>query len=377
MNIKRRLAIPPLAFAPPQSAGHPLEIAQFQAWRLKEPVSGRKYTVVELESRGGETGYGEGGPVPAAEIVEARAAILGRRATESEFVRAHLAGIPAMEAAVGNAMLDLLSKSRKVPIYQFLGGPTRFKARLLARLESTDEASAPAPLERAKRQGFRAFTMPALQRDAMIPLQEYVDRVRARVARMQSMGGAGAEWVLDGAAAMTPGDAATVAKALEKVHLIWFDEPTGVLTTDGLAKITDESVMPIGLGRNIHDISAFQDLLRHCTVNVLRPGLGLNSLTKIKRIAALAETHYVAVAPYHEGGPIGAMAGVHLAAALANSYAVDVPVPAADRDAAMRAELTSGNKEAAENGFAVLMNRPGLGFEVNRKALDAYSEERI
>jgi galactonate dehydratase len=375
--MKRRLAIPPLAFAPPQSAGHPLEIAQFQAWRLKEPVSGRRYTVVELQSRSGETGYGEGGPVPAAEIVEARAAIQGRRVTESEFVRARLAGIPAMEAAVGNAMLDLLSKSRKVPIYQFLGGPTRFKARLLARLESSDEASAAAPLERAKRQGFRAFTVPALQRDAMIPLQEYVDRVRARVAKMQSMGGAAAEWVLDGAAAMTPGDAATVAKALEKVHLIWFDEPTGVLTTDGLAKITDESVMPIGLGRKIHDIPAFQNLLRRASVNVLRPGLGLNSLTKIKRIAALAETHYVAVAPYHEGGPIGAMAGVHLAAALANSYAVDVPVPAADRDAVMRAELTSGNKEVADNGFAALMNRPGLGFEVNRKALDAYSEERI
>ena len=375
--MKRRLVIPPLAFAPPQSAGHPLEIAQFQAWRLKEPVSGRRYTVVELQSRSGETGYGEGGPVPAAEIVEARAAIQGRRVTESEFVRARLAGIPAMEAAVGNAMLDLLSKSRKVPIYQFLGGPTRFKARLLARLEGTDEASAAAPLERAKRQGFRAFTIPALQRDAMIPLQEYVDRVRARVAKMQSMGGADAEWVLDGAAAMTPGDAATVAKALEKVHLIWFDEPTGVLTTDGLAKITDESVMPIGLGRKIHDIPAFQSLLRQASVNVLRPGLGLNSLTKIKRIAALAETHYVAVAPYHEGGPIGAMAGVHLAAALANSYAVDVPAPAADRDAAMRAELTSGNKETAEIGFAALMNRPGLGFEVNRKALDTYSEERI
>jgi L-alanine-DL-glutamate epimerase-like enolase superfamily enzyme len=43
----------------------------------------------------------------------------------------------------------------------------------------------------------------------------------------------------------------------------------------------------------------------------------------------------------------------------------------------MRAELTSGNKEVAENGFAALMNRPGLGFEVNRKALDTYSEERI
>src|SRR5262249_3790611 len=155
---------------------------------------------------------------------------------------------------------------------------------------------------------------PVLQRDEMIPLHEYVNRVRSRIAKMQELGGAGAEWVLDGGGAMTPGDAATIASALERTHPIWFDEPTGVLTTDGLAKITDESVMPIGLGRNIHDFGSFQSLLRHGHVNVVRPNLGLNSLPKIRRIAALAETHYVAVSLYHDGGPIGALAGIHLAA---------------------------------------------------------------
>ena len=366
-----------MAFAPQQSISHPLAIVAFRAWRLREPVSGRRYTVVKLQSQSGETGYGEGGPVPAGEIVEARTAAIGRRANESEFIRQRLAGIPSMEAAVSNAMLDLLSKSKKVPIYQFLGGPTRFKARLLAQLEGTDEASTAAPLERARRHGFQVFTIPVLQRDGMIRLQYYVDAVRKQVAGMQAKGGAGSEWVLDGAAGLTPGDAATVAKALEKTHLIWFDEPTSVLTIDGLAKIIDESVMPIGLGRKVTDIAIFQNLLRFGSVNVLRPSLGMNSLTKIKRIAAIAETHYVAVAPYHSGGPIGTLAGIHLAAALPNSFIQEVPMPASDRDAAMRAELTSGNKEVGDKGFAALLNRPGLGFEVNEKALDAYSEERV
>ena len=375
--MRRKLPDWGMAFAPPQNTAHPMAIAQFRAWRLKEPVSGRRYTVVKLQSQSGDTGYGEGGPAAAAEIVEARAAVMGRRASESEFIRARLTALPAMEAAVGNAMLDLVSKSRKVPIYQYLGGPTRFKARLLAQLEGTDEVAIAAPLERAKRQGFQAFTMPALQRDAMIPLQEYVDRVRKRVNGILPKGGADAEWVLDGAASMLPGDAASVAKALEKTHLMWFDEPTNVLTTEGLAKITDESVMPIGLGRRITDIAIFQNLLRYGSVNVLRPSLGLNSLTKIKRMAAIAETHYVAVAPYHGGGPIGTLAGIHLNAALPNSFIQEVPMPSSDRDAAMRAELTSGNKETGDKGFAALMNRPGLGFEVNEKALDSYSEERI
>jgi galactonate dehydratase len=372
--MRRKLPDLGLAFAPPQNTNHPLSIAQVRAWRLKEPVSGRRYTVIKLQTQSGEPGYGEGGPATAAEITEAKTAVTGRRATESEFVRARLKTIPAMEAAINNAMLDLMSRSRNVPVYQYLGGPTRFKARLLAQLEGTDEASIAAPLERARKQGFQAFTMPALQRDAMIPLQEYVDRVRKRVANIQAQGG---EWVLDGAAGLTPGDAATVATALERNHLIWFDEPTSILTTDALAKITDESVMPIGIGRAVHDIGVFQNLLRFGSVNVLRPSLGLNSLPKIKRIAAIAETHYVAVAPYHGGGPVGTLAGIHLAAALPNSYIQEVPMPASDRDAVMRAELTSGNREVGEKGFAALLNRPGLGIEVNEKALDRYSEERI
>lgn len=372
----RRLDLGAL-FAPPQSANHPLALAQFRAWRLKEPVSGRRYTVVKLQSQSGQIGYGEGGPAAALEINEARSAILGRRATELEFTRARLAAIPAMEAAVSNAMLDLVSRSRQVPIYQYLGGPTRFKARLLAQLEGSDEGSISGPLDRARARGFLAFTMPALQRDAMIPLREYVDRARSRVAAIRGKAAAGSEWVLDGAGLMTPGDAATVATALERARLMWFDEPTSVLTTDGIAKIADESVMPVGFGRKITDIATFQNLLRHGSVNVVRPSLGLNSLAKLKRIAAIAETHYVAIAPYHGGGPIGTLAGVHLNASLPNSFVQEVPVPASDRDAAMRAELTSGNKELGDKGFAALLNRPGLGFEVNEKALDTYSEERI
>ena len=364
----------PVAFAPPPGANHPLAISSFHAWRLREPVSGRRYTVVKLTAQGGTIGFGEGAPAPAADIAAAREAVTGRRAHESEFIRHRLAAIPSMEAAVGNAMLDLVSRSKGVPIYQYLGGPTRFKARLLAQLEGSDEAGS---LDRARRQGLRAFTMSVPPRESMSLLQDWVDHVRQRVSDMRARGGDGSEWVLDGASSFTPGDAATLAVALEKTHPIWFDEPTSALTTDALAKIVDQSVMPIGLGRNITDIAVFQNLLRFGSVNVLRPSLGLNSVTRIKRIAAIAESHYVAIAPYHAGGPIGTVAGIHLAAALPNSFVQQVPIPAADRDAAMRAEITSGNRETADQGFAALLNHPGLGFDVNERALDTYSEERI
>jgi galactonate dehydratase len=366
-------------FAPPaQASADRLAIANLRGWRLREPGSGRRYTVVRVESRGGQVGYGEGGPALAADIAEAKAAVTGMRASQAELIRHRLAARPAMEASVNNALLDLLGKAANIPIYQYLGGPTRYKARVLAHLEGKDEDALAGPLNRAILQGFKAFTVPIPARDPMMwRMQAYVDAVRHRVEKVSGMAGAGAELVLDAAGTLTPGDAAFIATALEKTHLIWFDEPTKVLTNDGLSKITGESVMPIGLGRHIHDVAAFQNLLRWGCIDVLRPSIGLNSVAQIRRMAAIAESHYVAIAPYHDGGPVGTLAAIHMAASLPNFFIQQVPIPVSGQDAAMRAELLSGYTESATDGFAALINKPGLGVQVNEQALNKYSEETV
>jgi galactonate dehydratase len=359
------------------AASTPLTIANIRAWRVKEPAGGRRYTVVKVETRGGAAGYGEGAAIEGIAFTRAKPLIVGRRAVEQEYFRHALAATPALEAAVSNACLDAVARHAKVPLYQFLGGPTRFKARVLASPEGLEPAAFKAPLERALKAGFRAVTIPIPRHDTLWRMQAYVDAVRARVKEARAMTGEGIEIVLDAAGTLTPGDAAFVAKALEPDHIMWLDEPTTVLTNDALAKIADESVMPIALGRGVTDIAAFQNLLRHGSLDLLRPSLGLNSLHKIRRMAAIAETHYVAVAGYHDGGPINSLAGIHFNAALANSFIQQVPFPAAERDAAMRAEITGGPREVAVDGFAALINEPGLGVAISDAALAKYSEEAL
>jgi galactonate dehydratase len=366
-----------VAFARPAAADDRLAITSLRAWRLREPVSGRRYTVVKLESRGGTVGFGEGGPAVATDVAEAKEAVAGRRATDAEFIRHRLAGWPAMEAAVNNAMLDVVARSANVSIYQYLGGPTRFKARVVADVEGEDEGLLVNSVRRGMEQGFRAFSFPIPTRDAMWRMQAYSDAIRKRLDRLKEAAGADADFVLDANATLTPGDASFIATALERSHLLWFDEPTGVLTNDALSRISDESVMPVGLGRKVHDVATFQNLLRWGCVDILRPSMGLNSIRQIRRMAAVAETHYVAVGPYHGGGPIGTVAAVHLAASLPNFFAQQMPRPTAEQDRAMRAELTSGNQETAVDGFAQLLNRPGMGIEVNEQALARHSEEAL
>src|SRR5271168_3094755 len=181
------------AFSPQAAVTDRLSIASVRGWRLREPSSGRRYTVLRLETRGGLVGYGEGGPASAAEIAEAKAAATGRRPNETEFIRHRLAGAPAMEAAVNCAFLDVLGKDTKTPVYQFLGGPTRFKARVLAHLDGLAENA----LKKAVEQGFKAFTVPIPSRDSLWRMQAYVDAVRARIERVRSVAGGDLDFVLD------------------------------------------------------------------------------------------------------------------------------------------------------------------------------------
>src|SRR6476619_2603114 len=100
----RRRLLTPAAFAqaPLMSSG-PFAIASVKGWRVREPDSGRTYSLVRVTSQAGVSGYGEGGPIKSAEFSEARSALTGRRATALEFVRHRFANTPAVEAAVGNA----------------------------------------------------------------------------------------------------------------------------------------------------------------------------------------------------------------------------------------------------------------------------------
>ena len=43
----------------------------------------------------------------------------------------------------------------------------------------------------------------------------------------------------------------------------------------------------------------------------------------------------------------------------------------------MRTEITGGQQEVAIDGFAALINKPGLGVEISDAALSKYSEETL
>ena len=244
-----------------------LTIGGFRSYSLREPASGRRSTVIRLETRAGLAGWGQAALADPRQIEHAKAVVIGQAASAYEPIRRRFSGSPELEAAVNMALLDLVGKHTKAPLYQVLGGPTRSRVRVAASLAATPEA-----VRGAFQAGYRAVVVPTPAPPFRNSGQAFVKDVRETIERLLQAA-PGCDIILDGSEALTPGDAASVAAAIERFHLLWFDEPCGATNLATLRKIAGETVTPIGLGRHIRNTGQFQDLLREDVVDVLRPSL--------------------------------------------------------------------------------------------------------
>jgi galactonate dehydratase len=236
------------------------------------------------------------------------------------------------------ALIDIVGHAAKAPAYQVLGGPTRTKIRAMT-----------AWSDAAAKGGYKAFVA-----KVGAPLPEPFD------------------WVVDAEGKLTPGEAQTLAARLEKVHPLWLDEPCAPTNLGAAKKISEESVTPIGWGRSIENLADVQNLLRDQMIDVVRLDISRHGISSIRKSAALAETYYVAVAPFHTGGPIATAAAMQLAASLPNFFIQQIPWATGD-EAKIRSELVGADLESPKDGFLTLPTGPGLGIKVNEQSLRRYA----
>ncbi len=303
-----------------------------------------------------------------------RGAIQGREASSFESIRRGLTVSSPALAGLDMAMLDVIGKFTRAPVYQVLGGPTRNQARALARIEGESDDAVVSAVAQARAAGHRAFLVPVPASHSPNHSATLVNAARQRLERVRSAAGAGCDFVLDAAGGLTPGDASTLAAAFERFHLLWFDEPCLLSNLSAAYRIASENVTPVGFGRFAAEAGVFQDLLRNDAIDVVRPDLARHGISQVRRISAVAETYYVAVAPFHDGGPIATAAALNLAASLPNFFIQQTPWPNAEEDRRMRARLAGEAIETVKDGFLQLPHGPGLGISVNEAALAEYRE---
>jgi galactonate dehydratase len=311
------------------------------------------YVVLQVRTRSGLVGYGECNELSSSDLKATNQALAGRAASAYQALDGL---VPAtMRGGLNIALLDILGKATQAPIYRVLGGPTRNKARAITRLSGTTDEELQSDLQKQRAAGYRAFLIPIVPPAARNQGSVFVHAAAARLQAMRSAA-PDADFALEARAQLTPGDAASLAAAVERLHPLWFDEPCPVSNLETIRKISEETVVPLGFGRAISDPGTFQDLLREGLVDLLRPDILTHGITGIRRLAAMAETYYVDVAPWHEGGPIATAAALHAAASIPNFFIAQSP--------------NGGVGATLSDGFFDLPKGPGLGITVDEKTFE-------
>ena len=167
---------------------------------------------------------------------------------------------------------------------------------------------------------------------------------------------------------LSPRTVRQASRMFEPYRPAWFEEPIPFEHIEEMGRVQSELSIPIATGERLLNRWEFYRLLQTGGCRVVQPDLmHAGGITEVRRIAALADMHYVPVAPHNPGGPIATLATMHLCAAIPNFLVLEQM----ERERPIR-DAISTNPIQVVNGHFVVPSEPGLGTDIDLDRLEDY-----
>jgi galactonate dehydratase len=268
------------------------------------------------------------------------------------------------------ALWDILGKSLNVPVYTLLGGAChpRIKVYNNAWYLSARSLEDFATLARqAVAQGFRHLKWdPFWGYDIFID-GDQMRRAKECVRIVREAVGDEVELLIEMHGRFSPDTAIRIARELEEYNPFWIEEPIPPnCTVDALAKVSASTRIPVAAGERISTRWGYWDVLNKQAVSVIQPDIiCCGGILEAKKIAAMAQVHYIGVAPHSASGPALAAASIHLDACTPNFLIQEFFFP----DQAAYGEILKEHFLVPKDGFIELPKTPGLGLELDEEAV--------
>jgi 2-dehydro-3-deoxyphosphogalactonate aldolase len=273
------------------------------------------------------------------------------------------------------ACWDIIGKVLGKPIYAFLGGKYHERLRSYTYMEYDWPVGSPPEMAgevaaRLVEQGFTAVKLdpifPLLPQPREVSLEQL--RYAGDVFRhIREAVGERCDILLGTHGQMTTHSAIRLAKALEPYDPLWFEEPVPPENMDELARVARSTSIPIATGERLVTRWEFLPLLEKQAAQIIQVNVGVNGILESKKIASLAEAYYAQIAPWVHCGPVAAAATVQVDTCSPNFLIQEGLQTWTGFDAEIVKEPIIW-----ENGYIIPPDRPGLGVELDEKALSKY-----
>ena len=364
-------------------------------------VEGLKYnwTLFKIETDSGIHGWGEATNWPGSPLIEAACKhvgdfIIGQDARRLDYLWTKVyrdmnwlgqAG-PLLSAisAMDIALWDIKGKAAGMPVYDLLGGLYRKKVQLYANYWFTGGGHSPEDYARqAKETVAKGFT--ALKFDPFAHVNYWYGEDLSDnngltekqkqlsidvVAAVAKAAGPEVAIAIETHAFLNGPTAVEMANRLAKLgfNCMWYEEPALPEFPDSIADIRSKITLPVCVGERLHSRFMLRGVLEKQAADIVMPDITrCGGISEMRKMANLAETYNVPIAPHNPNGPISTIASAHTMATVPNFFRQEFMV----NDVPWRDECLS-HPLPVSNGFFEMPDRPGLGFDIDESVLLAH-----
>jgi galactonate dehydratase len=293
-------------------------------------------------------------------------------------------GVVGMSAVSGieMALWDILAKSLGVPVWRLLGGKTRNYLRTYTHLgmgdmESVYETTEVSQLAERGRQvveaGYDALKVVCVPYSHYTATNRDIDKVGEMMGGLRDAVGDDVDILVDFHG--RPASAVLARQyitAIEPSRPFFVEEPVPPEDLEGLVSISENSSVPIAAGERLIGRREFREPIERRAFHIAQPDIcHTGGLAETKKIAAMAESAGIGLAPHNPLGPIAGVAALHFGISTPNVIIQEEMSGAVDwydDVVAWPIERKPGRWDIPEE--------PGLGIEVDEKLIAAHPFEQ-
>ena len=245
-------------------------------------------------------------------------------------------------SAIDMALWDITGKLHGVPVYRLFGGPTREKIRMY-------------PTPKAHKTGTGGPHPWSGGYHDIVGLIKSVENSRKTV-------GPDGAVMFDAHCAVPPPLLIQFCGAIEPYDVMWIEEPVVPGNIEAFKRLKQQIRIPIATGERDRTIWDVMPYLIHQAIDILQSDVGqCGGISQLKKIATLAETFFVPMAPHNTCSELGLSASLHVVASiplfLIQEGYLDGHI--------MSAGVARKQWEVDKDGYASLPQGPGLGVEID------------
>lgn len=256
------------------------------------------------------------------------------------------------------ALWDIKGKALGQPVWNLLGGRFRDKVRVYGHATDTTKADRLLALGYT---GIKVGFTGTVDLDLVAAIREHAG---SKVDLM--VDAHGPSW-------MTTQDAIQVGRELESLDLLFYEDPVAPEDLDALARVRDAVTVPLAAGERVSTIWGIQPYIDRGLVDVIQPDTGrAGGITQMRKMAAMAEGHYITMAP-HSGslGPVAEFAALHVMATIPNALMLE----RVEFDWEGRNDVITRPPKVVDGHLAV-PDTPGLGVDIVVEEIAKYPSRR-